>query len=34
MMEMEAELIVGLAFASALLILFAGMTRGEQGPNS
>jgi hypothetical protein len=33
MMEMEAELIVGLAFASALLILFAGMTR-EQGRNS
>jgi hypothetical protein len=33
MMEMEAEVIVGLAFASALLILFAGMTR-EHGPNS
>lgn len=33
MMEMEAELIVGLALASVLLIIFAGLTR-EQSRNS
>jgi len=30
MMEMEAELIVGLAMASALLIIFAGCTREDR----
>jgi hypothetical protein len=30
MMEMEAELIVGLAMASALLIIFAGATREDR----
>lgn len=33
MMELEAELIVGLAIASALLIIFAGATR-EDRPNA
>jgi len=33
MMEMEAEFIMGLAFASAFLIIFAGMTR-EDGHHS
>jgi len=30
MIEMEAELIVGLAMASALLIIFAGATRDDR----
>ncbi len=30
MMELEAELILGLALASALLIIFAGATREDR----